>query len=173
MTDTDSLMFSVETKDAYKDMEDKIFEDWIDGSNLNLNELKDYKIKGKTVQPGTLNKLKCEEQNGKEFKIINQFVGLKAKCYNYQKYCPVKNEFSGDVRCKGLMKDKAKQITIEDYKKFVDGDKDKEKFDITHFRSFKHEIFTCSETKVGLTFFDDKRYFMDKYNTVPYGYNQD
>lgn len=171
MTDTDSLMYSVQTENIYKDLEDPLFQEWLDGSNLNVDELKEYKYTCRDVSPGTLNKLKFEEQNGKDLYIINKFVGLKAKCYNYQKYCPHLNKYGGDVRCKGLMKSKAKGLTIDDYKKFVDGEQDKEKFNTSHIRSFNHDMFTCNETKIGLTFFDDKRKFIDNYVTIPYGYN--
>lgn len=170
MTDTDSLMFSVETDDIFKDIEDKIFANWLDGSNLNQQSFNGYNYSFYNVKPGTLNKLKFEEQNGKELNVINKFVGLKAKCYNYQKYCPNLNKYSGDIRCKGLMKEKAKQLTIEDYEKFVNGEVDKEKFKVSHFRSTQHNIYTCEEEKIGLTFFDDKRYFLNNYDTVPYGY---
>lgn len=91
----------------------------------------------------------------------------------YQKYNPKNDKYSSYVRCKGIMKNKAKKIIIDDYKRFVDGDIDKKSLYIYHFRSFKHEMYTCHENKIGLTYFDDKRYFKDNYETLPYGYTEE
>lgn len=170
MTDTDSLLYSVETDDIFNDLANGICKNWIDGSNLNIKELEKYDIEGKNCRPGTLNKLKFEEQNGKNLYTITRFVGLKAKCYAYEKEKYIDKTKKYDNRCKGVMKEVSKTMNFDLYKNFVDGERDKAIYDIYHIRSFNQSMFTCKESKIGLSFLDDKRYFINNYVTVPYGY---
>jgi len=39
------------------------------------------------------------------------------------------------------------------------------------FRSYHHEMYFIIVNKVALSAFDDKRYLVDKVNTLPYGYS--
>jgi len=39
-------------------------------------------------------------------------------------------------------------------------------------RSYHHEMYSITTNKVALSAFDDKRYLVDKVNTLPYGYRE-
>lgn len=170
MTDTDSLLFSVKTKDIYWSF--NRLQNWIDGSNMNFYPFTTYyNWNSLECKPGTLNKLKFEEQDGKNFYVITKFRGLKSKCYYYEKECVSDGSTKSSNRCKGLITAISSTITGDDYDEMVDGYVSKQKFGINHIRSKNHHIYTAYEEKIGLTYFDDKRFFEDDYETVPYGYN--
>lgn len=176
MTDTDSLLFSVQTDDVFHDLEDPIFDNWIDGSNLKNPYLADYKLDiHRNVHPGTLNRLKFEEQDkaNKYLYVITKFVGLKSKCYIYEKECVDQdNKNKIDNRCKGINVKVSRKITYDVYNDFVEGTKDTQKYEVHQIKSIHHNVYTTVQNKTGLTYYDDKRFFINKYETVPYGYKK-
>ena len=62
-----------------------------------------------------------------------------------------------------------KKYTLEEYKKC--SEKNEVKYGVNFsFRSNKHEMLTVKQKKIALNTFDDKRGYIDKGFSVPWGY---
>ena len=154
-TDTDSLCYSIQTKDFYKDI--KKHKDLFDTSNYPKDhEL--YSDKNKKV----LGKFK-DETDGIP---ITEFVGLRSKLYAFKTV----NDHT-QKRAKGVSKSVVdKEINLEDYKRALFED------EVIHrkmniIQSRKHNVYTTQINKVALCGKDDKRYILkDKVNTLALGH---
>ena len=105
LTDTDSTMYEIQTEDFYKDISVDV-KYRFDTSNYPPDHPSDI--------PFGLNKKMLgmfkDEANGK---VIDEFVGLRAKLYSYKM-----QEGEESKKCKGVKKSVVKKsITHEDYKK--------------------------------------------------------
>ena len=104
-TDTESLMYEIETEDFYKDISADV-KDRFDTS--------DYPSDHPSGIPSRFNKKGLGMFKGEVGgKVIDEFVGLRAKLYSYKM-------FEGDEskKCKGVKKSVVKKsIAHEDYKK--------------------------------------------------------
>ena len=93
-TDTDSLMYEIQTKDFYKDISAAV-KDRFDTSNYPLNHSSDI--------PSWLNKkvigMFKDEVGGK---VINESVGLRAKLYSYKMF-----EDEESKKCRGVSKNRS------------------------------------------------------------------
>ena len=158
LTDTDSLMYEIQTEDFYKDI---------------IRDLKDrfdtsgYPPDHPSGIPSGFNKkvlgMFKDEVNGN---VIDEFVGLRAKLYSYKMF-----EGEESKKCKGIKKSVVKKsITHEDYKKcLLTGEKQLRKQNI--IRSYKHEVYTEEVNKIALSANDDKRYILeDGINTFALGH---
>ena len=147
-TDTDSLMYEVETEDSYKDISEDI-KDRFDTS--------DYPENHPSGIPTGINKkvlgMFKDEAAGK---IIKEFVGLRAKLYSYRM-----DEGGESKKCKGIKKQVVTtSIKHEDYKTCLRTGKEQlRKQNI--LRSYEHEVYTEEVNKVALSALDDKRYILD------------
>ena len=158
-TDTDSLAYEIQTSDFYRDISSDV-ETTFDTSNFS----KDHP----SGIPTGINKkvvgMFKDEAGGK---IIEEFVGLRAKLYSY-KMLGRKKEVK---KCKGMKKSVIKSsISFQDYKRCLFNNKNMYRRMMT-IRSRKHEIFTEEINKVALSADDDKRIILpDKVNTLAYGH---
>ena len=157
-TDTDSLMYEIETEDFYKDISEDI-KDRFDTS--------DYPENHPSGIPTGINKkvlgMFKDEAAGK---IIKEFVGLRAKLYSYKM-----DEGEENKNCKGIKKQVvATSIKHEDYKTCLRSGKEQlRKQNI--LRSYEHEVFTEEVNKVALSALDDKRYILgDGVHTLAWGH---
>ena len=147
-TDTDSLMYEIETEDFYKDISEDI-KDRFDTS--------DYPENHPSGIPTGINKKMLgmfkDEAAGK---IIKEFVGLRAKLYSYKM-----DEGGESKKCKGIKKQVVTtSIKHEDYKTCLRTGKEQlRKQNI--LRSYEHEVYTEEVNKVALSALDDKRYILD------------
>ena len=85
-------------------------------------------------------------------KIMQEFVGLKAKLYSYKMYKGKEEE----KRCKGVKQAVVKnKITFEDYKDCLLGNLTDEKWMRTTnvIRSYEHEVYTEQVNKVATRIF--------------------
>ena len=146
-TDTDSLMYEIETEDFYKD---------ISGDVKNRFDTSDYPENHPSGIPTGINKkvlgMFKDEAAGK---IIKEFVGLRAKLYSF------KMEEGGESKkCKGVKKQVVENsITYEDYKTCLTTGKEQlRKQNI--LRSYNHEVYTEEVNKIALSAQDDKRYIL-------------
>ena len=156
-TDTDSLMYEIETKDFYKDIE-KDVEAKFDTSNYP----EDHSGVKQRVNKKVIGMMK-DETAGEE---ITEFVGLRAKLYAYK----MDNDKTGK-RCKGVKKSVVKkEISFDDYKNCLfEGQQTLRKMNV--IRSHKHQIYTETVNKVALSRDDDKRNVQsDNVHTLAYGY---
>ena len=154
MTDTDSLMYQIKTKDFYKDIKPDI---------LTKFDTSDYPTNHKSGIPPGVNKkvigMFKDEVAGKQ---ITSFVGLRPKLYSFD------IEEDKEVRkCKGIKKNVVKKgLKFDDYVKCLfSGEKEMRKMKI--IRSEKHEIYSKEVNKIALSNEDDKRkIFKDNIHTL-------
>ena len=159
-TDTDSLAYEIETDNFYKDISPDV-QTMFDTSNYKKNHPSGILTGANKKVIGMVK----DEAGGK---IIEEFVGLRAKLYSYKMFEGKKKE---EKKCKGLKKSVIKQtITFDDYKRCLFSGKPQYR-QMNVFRSRKHEIFTEEINKVALSANDDKRIILpDKVNTLAYGH---
>ena len=157
-TDTDSLMYEIETEDFYKDIS-KDVKDRFDTS--------DYPENHPSGIPTGINKkvlgMFKDEAAGKR---IKEFVGLRAKLYSF-----IMEDGKENKRCKGVKKQVVESsITHEDYKTCLRTGKEQlRKQNI--LRSYEHEVYTEEVNKIALSALDDKRYILgDGIHTLAWGH---
>ena len=147
-TDTDSLMYEIKTEDFYKD---------ISGDVKDRFDTSDYPPNHPSGIPTGCNKkvlgMFKDEVAGR---IIEEFVGLRAKLYSYKMF-----EGEESKKCKGIKKSVVKKsITHEDYKNCLfTGKEQLRKMNV--IRSYKHEVYTEVVNKIALCPDDDKRYIQE------------
>ena len=147
-TDTDSLMYVIQTEDSYKDTSPDV---------KHRFDTSDYPPNHLSGMPSGFNRKMLgmfkDEAGGK---VIDEFVGLRAKLYSY-------NMFEGQEskKCKGVKKSVVKKsITHEDYKKCLFTGKEQLR-NINIIRSHRHEVYTEEVDKIALCSSDDKRHILE------------
>ena len=158
-TDTDSLMYEIETNDFYADIADDV-ENKFDTSEYPTELLP-------VVRTGVNKKvigMFKDEACGKQ---IEEFVGLRAKLYSFK--------LAGQDRkkCKGIKKGVIKNsITHDDYKKCLfSGNEQMRTMNV--IRSYRHEIYTVEVNKVALSSNDAKRIISnDGIHTLALGHHK-
>ena len=158
-SDTDSLMYEIETEDFYKDISGDV-KDRFDTSDYPENHPSGIPT---GINKKVLGKMKDEAAG----KIIKEFVGLRAKLYSFVMY-----EGEEEIKkCKGIKKQVVKSsISHEDYKTcLLTGKEQLRKQNI--LRSYNHEVYTEEVNKVALSAMDDKRYILkDGIHTLALGH---
>ena len=134
-TDTDSLMYEIETEDFYRDISSDVHKKF-DTSIF----AKDHK----SVIPTGVNKKVIEmmkdEAGGKQ---ITKFVGLRSKLYSFKiEEKDAKHRKREEKKCKGVKKSEVKRtINFKDYKDCLfTGNKQMRSMNV--IRSHKHEVFS-------------------------------
>ena len=147
-TNTDSLMYEIETKDFYKDISADV-KDRFDTSDYPPDH-------PSGIPPGFNKKVLGMFKDEAAGEVINKFVGLRAKLYSYKML-----EGEEGKKCKGLKKSVVKKsITHEDYRKCLfTGKEQLRKMNI--IRSHMHEIYTDEVIKVALCPINDKRHILE------------
>ena len=157
-TDTDSLMYEIETEDFYKD---------ISGDVKNRFDTSDYPENHPSGIPTGINKkvlgMMKDEAAGKN---IKEFVGLRSKLYSF-----IMEDGAESKKCKGVKKQVVESsITHEDYKTCLTTGKEQLRKQ-TILRSYNHEVYTEEVNKVALSAMDDKRYILkDGMHTLAWGH---
>ena len=157
-TDTDSLMYEIETEDFYKDISEDV-KDRFDTSDYPENHPSGIPI---GINKKVLGMFKDEAAG----KIIKEFVGLRAKLYSYKM-----DKGEESKKCKGIKKQVVTtSITHEDYKTCLRTGKEQlRKQNI--LRSYEHKVYTEEVNKVALSALDDKRYILgDGVHTLAWGH---
>ena len=157
-TDTDSLMYEIQTEDFYKD---------ISADVKHRFDTSDYPPNHPSGIPSGFNKKVLgvfkDEVKGK---VIDEFVGLRAKLYSYKMF-----EGKESKECKGIKKAVVKNsITHANYKTCLFTRKEQlQKMNV--IRSYKHEVYTETVNKIALSPSDDKRYILeDQTHTLALGH---
>ena len=150
-TDTDSLMYEIETEDFYKDISGDVKD------RFDTSEYKDNYPSG--IPTGCNKKVIGMFKDQVAGRCIEEFVGLWAKLYSFKMF-----EGEESKKCKGIKKSVIKSsITYEDYKTCLFTGKGQ----MNVIRSYRHEVFTEEINKVALSADDDKRYILeDLINTL-------
>ena len=157
-TDTDSLMYEIRTEDFYEDIKGDV-KDRFDTSNYPSNHPSD-------IPTGCNKKVLGMFKDEAGGKIIDEFVGLRAKLYSYKIF-----EGEESKKCKGVKSSVVKNsITHDDYKNCLfTGMEQLRKMNV--IRSKKHDIYTEEVNKVALSPNDDKRHLLEgQTNTLALGH---
>ena len=147
-TDTDSLMYEIETEDFYKDISGDVNE-WFDTSGY-----KDNHPSG--IPTGCNKKVLGKFKDEVGGRCIEEFVGLRSKLYSYKMF-----EGEENKKCKGVKQGVVKNcLTHKNYKECLEDGKEKMR-KMNVIRSYNHEVFTEEVNKVALSADDDKRYIRE------------
>ena len=157
-TDTDSLCYEIETEDFYKDISGDV-EKGFDTSNFPKDHPSGIPVGKNKKVPGMMK----DEAGGR---IIEEFIGLRAKLYSYRMF-----KGKEEKKCKGIKKSVVrKDISHEDYKECLFSKKPQMR-KMNVIRSYKHEIFSETVNKIALSANDDKRIILeDRISTLSYGH---
>ena len=152
--DTDSFIFSFKAiKILIEDL--KHFKEDFDFSDLDAShEL--YSEANKKV----INKMKLETVPELD---IDEAVFSRSKSYSY-------NIKQNSSHCKHKGVQDHNKYTLEDYKYSLDNNEFKYGVNYS-FRSNKHEITKVKQKKIALNTIDNKRCYIDKFNSIPWGHN--
>ena len=134
-TDTDSLMYEIETDDFYEDIESDV------KSKFDTNDFpEDHPTGIERCNKKVIGMMKDEAAG----KIIKEFLGLRAKLYSFK----IHEGKAGEKKCKGVKKSVVKKkISHHDYKDCLfGGGLQMRKMNV--IRSHRHEIFTETVNKV-------------------------
>ena len=157
-TDTDSLIYEIETKDFFKDISSDVKQKF---------DTSDYPKEHPSGIPTGVNKkvlgMFKDEASGE---IIQEFVGLRAKMYSFRML-----EQDEHKRCKGIRKNIVKEtITHEDFKQCLFGGGEQYRT-MNVIRSYRHKLYSEEVNKIALSADDDKRVIMgDEITTLAYGH---
>ena len=158
-TDTDSLMYEIQTTDVYDDLKHISAGKHFDFSNYDKQHDM-YSELNKRV-PGCFK----DETKGK---IIEKFVGLRSKMYAIK----VKDDQKEVKTAKGVKRSVIQQLNFDDYVQCLLTTKTLE-HEFVSIKSERHQVYTSCQSKVSLSCFDDKRWVLDNgIDTIPYGYNK-
>jgi hypothetical protein len=155
-TDTDSLIFNVITDDIYYDYKTKL-SDIIDRSNFPPSH-EAYSTQN-AKKPGILK----DETNGDP---IIEIVCIRAKVYAIRTKSGLV-----DKRCKGVKRYCVKKhINFEDFKRVLfEQCEIRRSFNL--IRSKLHTLYSCTQNKLAMNSFDDKRHILDdNISSLPHGY---
>ena len=171
-TDTDSLMYEIETEDFYKDISPDVHS-MFDTSNYPSRHPSGIKI---GVNKKVIGMFK-DEAGGE---VITKFVGLRAKNYTYTYdhligLASLLFLFGEDgaehKKCKGIKKCVTKNnITFKDYETCLfTNTKQLRKMNV--FRSHLHDVYSEEVNKIALSANDDKRVILqDGIHTLAHGH---
>ena len=152
--DTDGKILSMRTEKIIKDL--KNLEDISDFSNLDKNhEL--YSNKNKKV----IGKFKIETPKNIG---IDEFVCLRSKAYSFK----CKNNDENKNKIKGISKSQSKHIKFEEYYNCLIGGEYQKECDNYFIRSLNHEMYLQKVKKSTLSLFDDKRYYVNETESIPW-----
>ena len=167
-TDTDYLMYEIETDDFYKDISPDV-RDKFDTSNYPKDH--GIRLRNGTFRPSGIETGANKKVIGMFGLIISEFVGLRAKLYSF-KILKTAAEIFEEKKCKGTKKAVVKKhITFDDYKRCLFNNVNQMR-SMNVLRSRNHEIFAETVNKVALSYNDDKKIICkDGIHTYSYRYN--
>lgn len=156
-TDTDSLCYHIKRQNPYDVIAD----------NKELFDLSAYPKDSElfdNTNKKAIGKFKDEAVDGK-ISYISEFVGLRSKLYSYS----VDNNETHN-KCKGVKKCVVNNIQLEQYKATLFT---RQNYNVKQngFRSYKHQLYSETVGKVGLSGNDDKCYILnDNIHTYTIGH---
>ena len=152
-TDTDSLTYEIETKDAYKNF-------WNDKDKFDNSDYPESSPYFNKTNKKVIGKFKDEAAG---IPII-EFIGLRSKMYSY-----IKDNQIGAKTAKGIKKNIInKDLKHKDYKEVLLNDKQM-RHTMRSIRSSNHELESFELNKISLSCFDDKR-FIHENGITSYAY---
>ena len=178
-TDTDSLMYHVQTDDLYQDVKNdtELYQNMSNGTSetlmtkLDCSEYPRDHILYDTTNQKTVGKLKDETHGD----IITEFVGLRAKMYSFT---TLNDHDTAKViehkKAKGIKRSIVQrrirhQHFVECINPGVNTHKSHE-VTVTSLQSTQHQVYTTVVKRKGLCAYDDKRYQVDGISTLAFGH---
>ena len=161
MTDTDSLLYEIETDDVYEDIQNNPgLREWMDTSNYPT----DHPLHSRDNEM-VIGKMKDEcagkdKDGNRRLNIMVDVVGLRAKMYSFKVYDPVTDTFTTTRKAKGIQKVSIETITHEDYIEQLN-DPHENHITVRRIGHLFHIVLTFEQSKRGLCAYDDKRYLRD------------
>lgn len=156
MTDTDSLLYSIPTKDFHQDLLEPGLGKHFDTSNLPRDH--PAYSEARKARPGFF-KDECEGRH------IREVVALRAKSY-----CVLMENDKSKATQKGIRQTSFCKLSIDDYRACLFERKHAERRQVG-FRSRYHAISTRETVKRALCPFDDKRHLLgDGCSSLPHGH---
>ncbi|KAL4153079.1 hypothetical protein QTP88_000912 [Uroleucon formosanum] len=165
-TDTDSLIYHVDTEDFYEDLAaNSILLDRMDTANL--PSAHPCYVSDRKKSPGFFS----DEVDGN---IVTEFCALRAKSYAFNIYPGEDDRVGGErIKAKGIRAHVVKNhMTLEDHRKCLFGEDGLELYrENVSIRSFNHQLMTIKTKKLTYNSYDDKRVVLeDKINTLAHGH---
>lgn len=153
-TDTDSLLYLINTEDVYSDIKNNLKE--FDTSNYDANNPYSIPLVNAKI-PGLFK----DELGGD---VISEFTGLRAKLY-----CLLTSKIQ-IRKAKGVSKSITNKLRISDYNKTLFNNEN-QYFKMNMIKSMKHILYSQQVSKVVLNSGDDKRYVLpNNIETLPWGH---
>ena len=153
LTDTDSLIYSIQTDNIYQDL-------FADRTRFDFSEYAKSSPYYDPTNKKVIGKM-SDELKGVPMK---EFVGLRSKLYSYT------SNMEEVKKCKGISKSVVKNnIRFEHYKSCLFKNS-KTSVYVDAIRSSNHDLHTVRQRKVALSFYDDKRYLLNNVKSVPFGH---
>jgi hypothetical protein len=157
-TDTDSLTYSIETPDVYRDM----------AEDLAHFDTSDYP-RGHFCQSDANKKVVLKMKDESNGVPIRAFAGLRAKMY-----CFLRADRGADATAKGIAKSEIARLKWANYEAALFGataDERKQEVSFSAIRSSNHQVSTLRLRKTGLCAYDDKRFVLDdNVHTLAHGH---
>lgn len=154
-TDTDSQILFIENKSKMFNLYEEIAPDikkYFDTSNFEENS-KYYSNQNRYL-PG---KFKCELAG----KIIDKYVALRSKSY-----CVLPVSGEEIKKCKGIP---SNGLIFQNYVSVLFDQKEMS-HTFQSIRSYKQTLYTIIQNRVGLSPYDDKRYYLSNLDSLPFGH---
>ena len=154
-TDTDSLCYHIKKQDIFK----------IIGENKEHFDLSNYDKNHELYDP--TNKKVINKFKNESVKQITEFAALRAKCYAYR--CDGDDDKVNEkpnlikhLTCKGIKKCVVKKNLNIDLYKNVLFTRESKTIEQNGIRSYKHQLYTETVSKIGLSCNDDKLWIHNK-----------
>jgi len=159
-TDTDSLCYNIYTEDLYKDMKD----------NSKYYDFSEYP-KEHSCYNETNKKIAGYFKDETNSKLIEKFIGIKPKNYLIKVY----DKKDLKITLKGIKKTETKKLTVNEFSDVLlieneDRTKMIKNMNYNMFKTNKHLVKTVNITKQALTSYDNKRYYLNMIDSLPFGH---
>jgi hypothetical protein len=171
LTDTDSLLYEIETEDVYDDiLKNPTLRAWFDTSNYPLDHPL-HSFDNEMVIGKMKDECSGKDKNGiRHLKIMCDVVGLRAKMYSYHVYDPTTGEFKDTRKAKGIQRAAIETISHQDYIDQLE-DPHENRIAVRRIGHMFHIVLTYEQSKRALCAFDDKRYLLpDFIDTLAHGH---
>jgi hypothetical protein len=172
-TDTDSLLYYIETHDLYEEFKTPLIQKHLEFSNYPKNHTLFNNDRKKVMG------LFQDESVDNHMVIISEYIGLRAKSYSNLLWNTAEQTYENKMKSKGTSKNHLKKrFDFEDFKDCLTNKKtisigknaikDKHKEKILSFISHNLQMYTVEQSKIVLSCNDNKRIPMEHNNLMTY-----
>ena len=98
---------------------------------------------------------------------ITEYIGLSSKCYSY-----ITRNVSNSIKIKGISESyKSKYLNHQEFKNVLFDNKDLKKVEFNSITIKNQKLFTNKIIKDNIKNFNDERFMIDKFTSIPYELN--